>query len=261
MIHPPLTHPTAIVDARARVAPSATIGPYCVVGEEVEIGEDCMLQAHVFVQGPIKIGARNTFFPYSTIGVVPQDLKFKGEHSETIIGDDNTIREFVTIHRGTRGGGALTRLGSGCLVMAYTHIAHDSIVGDRVILANGVTLAGHVTIGDNANVGAFSGIHQFCRVGRHAIVGGYSVITQDVMPFSNTVSERVTKVFGANKIGMERRGFPPESIAAMHRAFRLLTASKLNTSQAIEEIRTGDVTPEVEELIAFIEGSERGVIK
>jgi UDP-N-acetylglucosamine acyltransferase len=213
------------------------------------------------VQGPIRIGARNTFFPYSTIGVISQDLKFKGERSETVIGDDNTIREFVTIHRGTAGGGGVTRIGSNCLVMAYTHVAHDCNVGDRVVLGNGVTLAGHVAIGDNVNVGAFSGVHQYCRVGRHAIVGGYSVVTQDVMPYSNTVSERTTKAFGVNKIGLERRGFSPEAIAALHRAFRLLVASKLNTSQAIQEIRKAEITPEVEELLAFIEGSERGVVK
>jgi UDP-N-acetylglucosamine acyltransferase len=256
-----MTHPTAIVDPGARVAGTASIGPYCIVGDEVEVGEGCQLQAHVFVQGPIRIGARNTFFPYSTIGVISQDLKFKGERSETVIGDDNTIREFVTIHRGTAGGGGVTRIGSNCLVMAYTHVAHDCNVGDRVVLGNGVTLAGHVAIGDNVNVGAFSGVHQYCRVGRHAIVGGYSVVTQDVMPYSNTVSERTTKAFGVNKIGLERRGFSPEAIAALHRAFRLLVASKLNTSQAIQEIRKAEITPEVEELLAFIEGSERGVVK
>ena len=256
-----MTHPTAIVDPGARVASTATVGPYCIVGDEVEIGDGCLLQAHVFVQGPIRIGARNTFFPYSTVGVISQDLKFKGERSETVIGDDNTIREFVTIHRGTAGGGGVTHIGSNCLVMAYTHVAHDCNVGDQVVLGNGVTLAGHVTIGDNVNMGAFTGVHQFCRVGRHAIVGGYSVVTQDVMPYSNTVSERTTKAFGVNKIGLERRGFSPEAIAALHRAFRLLVASKLNTSQAIQEIRKAEVTPEVEELLAFIESSERGVVK
>jgi UDP-N-acetylglucosamine acyltransferase len=256
-----MIHQTAIVDPSARVADSANIGPYCIVSGDAEIGEGCELIAHVFVQGPIRVGVRNKFFPYSTIGVPSQDLKYHGEYAETVIGDDNTIREFVTIHRGTEGGGALTRIGNNCLVMAYAHVAHDCQVGDRVILGHGATLGGHVLVGDNSNVGAYSGVHQFCRIGRHAIVGGYSVVTQDVMPYSNTVTERTTKAFGVNKIGLERRGFSAESIAALHRAFRLLIHSKLNTSQAIEEIRAEAVTPEVEELLVFIEASERGVIK
>jgi UDP-N-acetylglucosamine acyltransferase len=263
-----MIHPTAIVAPGVRIAASAVVGPYCVIGgsgdsgcDDIEIGEDCILDAHLCVQGPIRIGARNRFFPYSTVGVVPQDLKFKNEVSETVIGDGNTIREFVTIHRGTAGGGLVTRIGSNCLVMAYTHIAHDCQVGDHTVLGNAATLAGHVVIGDHVNLGAFSGVHQFCRIGRHAIVGGYSVITRDVMPYSNTVTERTARTFGANKIGLERRGYSSEAIAALHRAFRLLTAAKLNTSQAIEEIRSEPLTPEVEELLGFIESSERGVIK
>lgn len=257
-----MIHPTAIVDPGARLAASVKVGPYCIIGPEVEIGEACEFQAHVYAQGPIKIGARNQFFPYSTIGVVPQDLKFQGERSETVIGDDNTFREFVTVHRGTKGGGALTKLGNGCLVMAYTHIAHDCIVGNKVILGNGVTLAGHVVIQDFANVGAFSGVHQFCRVGMHALIGGYSVITQDVLPFSRTVAEREVKNYGLNKIGLERRGYSEEQMNALHHAFRLLLSSKLNTSQALEQIRAdGTPSPEVQQLITFIESSERGVIK
>ncbi len=263
-----MIHPTAIVASGARIAASATIGPYCVIGggadsgcDEIEIGDACVFDAHVCVQGPIEIGARNRFFPFSTVGVVPQDLKFKNEVSETIVGDENTIREFVTIHRGTTGGGLVTRIGSHCLLMAYTHIAHDCQVGDHTIMGNGATLAGHVVIGDHCNIGAFSGVHQFCRVGRHAIVGGYSVITRDVMPYSNTVTERTARAFGVNKIGLERRGYSADAINALHRAFRLLTAGGLNTTQAMEEIRTEAVTPEVEELLAFIASSERGVVK
>lgn len=257
-----MIHPTAIVDPGARVAPSAKIGPYTIIGSDVEIGEECEFLAHVYVQGPLRMGARNRFFPYSSIGAVPQDLKFKGERSETIIGDDNTFREFVTVQRGTAGGGAITSIGSGCLVMAYTHIAHDCRVGDKVILGNGVTLAGHVVIQNCANVGAFSGIHQFCRVGEHALIGGYSVVTQDVLPFSRTVAERQIKNFGLNKVGLERRGFSAEQMNPLHHAFRLLLSSKLNTTQALEKIRAeGTLTPEVEQLVAFIESSERGVIK
>ncbi len=257
-----MIHPTAIVDPGARVASSANIGPYTIIGSEVEIGEECEFLAHVYVQGPLRMGARNRFFPYSSIGAVPQDLKFRGERSETTIGDDNTFREFVTVQRGTAGGGAITSVGSGCLVMAYTHIAHDCRVGDKVILGNGVTLAGHVVIQNFANVGAFSGVHQFCRVGEHALIGGYSVVTQDVLPFSRTVADRAIKNYGLNKVGLERRGFSAEQMTPLHHAYRLLLSSKLNTTQALERIRAeGTLTPEVQQLIAFIESSERGVIK
>jgi UDP-N-acetylglucosamine acyltransferase len=257
-----MIHPTAIVDPGARVAPSASVGPYSIIGPDVEIGEGCELLAHVCVQGPIRIGARNRFFPYSSIGAVPQDLKFRGERSETTIGDDNTFREFVTVQRGTAGGGAVTSIGNGCLVMAYTHVAHDCRIGDKVILGNGVTLAGHVVIEDYANIGAFSGVHQFCRVGAHALIGGYSVVTQDVLPFSRTVAEREIKNYGLNKVGLERRGFSAGQMNALHHAFRLLLSSKLNTTQALEQIRAeGTLSPEVRQLVDFIESSERGVIK
>jgi UDP-N-acetylglucosamine acyltransferase len=256
-----MIHPTAIVHSAARVAATALVGPYCVIGEAVEVGEACELMANVFIEGPIVIGERNRFFPNTVIGVAPQDLKYKGERSETRIGSGNTFREFVTVHRGTEGGGMLTSIGNNCLLQAHAHVAHDCRVGNGVVLGHGVTMAGHVTIEDAAYVGAFSGIHQFCRIGRHAIVGGYSVITQDVMPFSMTVAERVVKAFGVNKVGLERHGFPPERIDRLHRAFRLLTASKLNTSQAVEKIKEEGVNEEIEELLAFISSSERGVIK
>jgi UDP-N-acetylglucosamine acyltransferase len=255
-------HPTAIVDPGAQIAATAEIGPFCVIGAEVEIGAGTRLMAHVYVEGPTWIGDDNIFFPYSSIGVASQDLKYKGEHAETRIGSRNRIREFVTIHRGTKGGGLVTQIGDDNLIMAYAHVAHDCRIGNHVILVNGVTLGGHVTIGDWAEVSAFSGIHQFCRVGRHAIVGGYSVVVQDVMPFSNTVSERPIRVFGANKIGLERRGFPKETIEALQTAMRLLTRAQLNTTQAIERIRAEvPACAEIEELIGFIGASERGVIK
>ncbi len=255
-------HPTAIVDPSARIDDTAEIGPYAVVGAEVDIGARTRLMAHVYLEGPTWIGEDNIFYPFSTIGVASQDLKYKGERAETRIGSRNRIREFVTIHRGTQGGGLLTRIGNDNLLMAYVHVAHDVHVGDHTILANGVTLGGHVVVGDWAVIGAFSGVHQFCRVGRHAMVGGYSVITRDVAPFSMTVTEREAKVFGENKTGLERRGFPAATIHSLHRAFRLLTRSNLNTSQAIERIRSEiDACPEVDELVRFIESSERGVIK
>jgi UDP-N-acetylglucosamine acyltransferase len=255
-------HPTAIVDPRARIAESAEIGPFSILGAEVEIGARTRLMAHVYLEGPTWIGEDNVFFPYSTVGVASQDLKYKGERAETRIGNRNRIREFITIHRGTAGGGLVTSIGSDNLLMAYTHVAHDVRIGDHTVLANAVTLGGHVTVGDWAIIGASTGLHQFCRVGRHAIIGGYSVVTQDVLPFSNTVSQRDIKVYGANHVGLERRGFATAVVEALQTAFRLLTRSQLNTSQAIERIRAEvPATPEVDELIEFIGASERGVIK
>jgi UDP-N-acetylglucosamine acyltransferase len=255
-------HPTAIIDARARVAETAEIGPYCIVGSEVEIGAGTRLMAHIYLEGPTRIGADNLFFPYSTVGVASQDLKYHGERARTLIGDRNKIREFVTIHRGTEGGGLETSVGDDNLLMAYTHVAHDVHVGNHVVLAHAATLGGHVMVGDWAVIGASTGVHQFCRVGRHAIIGGYSVVTQDVLPFSNTVSEREIKVFGANRVGLERRGFPGGTIEKLQTALRLLTRAGLNTSQAVERIRAEiPVCAEVDELLEFIGASGRGVIK
>jgi UDP-N-acetylglucosamine acyltransferase len=228
----------------------------------VEIGAGTRLMAHVYVDGPTWIGGDNIFYPYSTVGVTPQDLKYKGERSETRIGSRNRIREFVTIHRGTEGGGMVTCIGDDNLLMAYVHVAHDAQVANHVVLANAVTLGGHVLVGDWAVVGASTGVHQFCRIGRHAIVGGYSVITQDVLPFSTTVSERENRVFGANATGLERRGFAGERVEQLQKALRLLTRAGLNTSQAIERIRAEvPSSAELEELLEFIAASERGFVK
>ncbi len=255
-------HPTAVVDPTARVAESAEIGPYCIIGPEVEIGARTRLMANLYLEGPTWIGEDNIFFPYSTVGVASQDLKYKGERAETRIGDRNRIREFITIHRGTQGGGLVTSIGDDNLLMAYVHVAHDVRIGNRTVLANGVTVGGHVSVGDWAVIGAFTGVHQFCRVGRHAMIGGYSVITQDVLPFSMTVGERPIKVYGANKTGLERRDFSAATIDALQRTFRLLTRSGLNTSQAIERIRAEiPPVPEIEEIISYIQASERGVIR
>jgi UDP-N-acetylglucosamine acyltransferase len=255
-------HPTAIIDPKAEIDAGADIGPYCIIGAEVQIGARTRLMANNYFEGPTRVGEDNLFFPYSTAGVASQDLKYKGERAETRIGNRNRIREFVTIHRGTQGGGLVTAIGSDNLLMAYSHIAHDVRIGDHVIMANGVTLAGHVTIGDWADISAFTGVHQFCRIGRHAFVGPYSVVIQDVLPYSTTVGKREIGVFGANRIGLERRGFETPVIEALQTAFRLLTRSKLNTSQAVERIRA-EVPPcaEVEELLDFIGTSERGVVK
>jgi len=255
-------HPTAIVDAGARIADTAEIGPYSIIGPEVTIGARTRVMAHVYMEGPLTIGEDNIFFPYASVGVAPQDLKYHGERSETRIGSRNRIREFVTIHRGTEGGGMVTAIGDDNLLMAYVHVAHDAKIGSHCILGNATTLAGHVTIGDWAIIEAFSGVHQFCRIGAHAFIGGYSVITQDVLPYSQTVTPRETKVYGENKVGLKRRGFSNEAVEGLHKSFRLLANAGLNTSQAIERIRAEvPACAEVDELIEFIRSSERGVIK
>ena len=255
-------HATAIIDASAVIDASAEIGPYSMIGAQVRIGARTRVLGHAFIEGAIEIGEDNVFYPYSTVGVAPQDLKYRGEPSRTRIGSRNKIREFVTIHRGTEGGGMLTSIGDDNLLMAYTHVAHDTQVGDHTVIGHGATLGGHVTVGDWAVVSAGSAVHQFCRIGRHCIIGGYSVITQDVLPFSTTVSPREVRVFAANAVGMERRGFTAESIEGLHKALRLLTRAKLNTTQAVERIRAEvPSSPEVEELIEFIRTSARGFIK
>jgi UDP-N-acetylglucosamine acyltransferase len=255
-------HPTALVDPLARVAEGAEIGPYCIIGSGVEIGPGTRLMAHVYVEGQTSIGSENVFYPYSTVGVASQDLKYRDERSETRIGDRNKIREFVTIHRGTAGGGLVTSIGDDNLLMVYSHVAHDVHVGNHVILGNSVGIAGHVTVEDWADISPYSGVHQFCRIGRHAFVGPYTVVKQDVMPYSLTSHKPEASVFGANAIGLQRRGFDSAAIEALQTAFRLLTRAQLNTSQAIERIRA-EVPPstEVDELIDFIRASERGVMK
>jgi UDP-N-acetylglucosamine acyltransferase len=255
-------HPTAVIDPAARIHPSADIGPYSIVGAEVEIGARTRLMAHIYMEGPTTIGEDNIFFPFGSIGVASQDLKYKGERAETRIGDRNRIREYVTIHRGTQGGGLLTSIGSDNLLMTSAHVAHDVHVGDHVILGNSVGISGHVVIEDWVDVAPYSGVHQFCRLGRHAFIGPYSVVKQDVMPYSLTSFKPELGVFGANSVGLERRGFSKTSIEALQTAFRLLTRSQLNTSQAIERIRAEvPPCPELEELIEFIRASQRGVVK
>lgn len=255
-------HPTAVVDPSAKVPSSCKIGPYCVIGADVELGDDNELISHVGIQGPSKIGSCNKFFPFSSIGLAPQDLSYKGEPTRLEMGDDNTIREFVTINRGTVKGGGLTKVGSHILVMAYCHIAHDCVVGDHVIMANAATLGGHVIVEDYATVGALCPVHHFVRIGAHAFIGGGTTITRDVLPFSKTAAERGTRAYGLNSVGLERHGFSKERIRKIHHAYKLLLASKLNTSQALEKLRSeSDRGEDVEMLIKFVESSERGVIK
>ena len=253
-------HPSSVIAAGAVVPDSCTVGPFCTIGPDVVLGEECRLISHVVLDGRTRIGARNIFFPFSSVGVPPQDLKYHGEPTETVIGDDNTIRESVTISRGTRGGGGITTVGSGCLLMTCAHIGHDCHVGNSVIMANNATLAGHVHVEDFATVGAFCPVHQGCTVGKYAFIGGGTIVTQDVLPFSKTSARRENKAFGVNSVGLERRGFSPERIRALQKAFRLLLVSKLNTSQALEKIKELE-GEDVALLSGFIERSQRGVIK
>jgi UDP-N-acetylglucosamine acyltransferase len=258
-------HPSAVIQAGAVVPESCTVGPFCTIGPEVVLGEECNLISHVVLDGHTRIGVRNTIYPFTSIGIAPQDLKYRGEATETEIGDDNTIRESVTVSRGTTKGGGITRIGSGCLIMAYAHIGHDSQVGNHCILANAATLAGHVTIEDYATVGAFSPVHQFCTVGAHAYIGGGTIVTQDVLPYSLTSSRRENKAFGINKVGLSRRGYSAERLQLLQKAYRLLLAAKMNTSSAVEKMKQlegpADALEDVAYLVAFIERSERGVIK
>jgi UDP-N-acetylglucosamine acyltransferase len=232
------------------------------VGPQVELGEGCELVSHVVLDGHTRLGAGNRVFPFAAVGVAPQDLKYKGEPTRLEIGDENVIRESVTISRGTAGGGGVTRIGSHCLIMAYVHIGHDSQIGNHCILANAATLAGHVTIEDYATVGALCPVHQFCRIGRYAYVGGGTTITQDVLPFSLTSATRETHAFNLNKVGLERQGFSKDQLRALHQAYRTLLAAKLNTTQALEKLKSNEaLSDEVRYLIAFIERSSRGIIK
>ena len=258
-------HPTAIVAAGAVVPESCTIGPFCTVGADVVMGEDCELLSHVVLDGHTTLGNQNRIFSFACVGIAPQDLKYKNEPTQLILGDNNDIREYVTISRGTVGGGGITRVGSGCLIMAYTHIGHDSSIGDGCILANAATLAGHVTVEDYAVVGALCPVHQFCRIGQYAYIGGGTTITQDVMPYSLTSISRDNHAYGLNKVGLERRGFTPEQLKELRQAYRTLTGSKKNVSQALAELRerldAGEVGEHVRYLVDFVGKSERGVIR
>ncbi len=255
-------HPTAIIDPSAKIPTSCKIGPYCVIGANVEIGENCRLISHVSIEGPTKIGSHNNFFPFSAIGMAPQDVSYRGEPTRLEIGDHNEIREYVTLNRGTVKGGGLTKIGSHILIMAYTHIGHDCVVGDHAMLVNGATLGGHVTVEPWAVIGALCPVHQFVRIGAHSYIGGGTTITQDVLPFSMTSAARDTHAYGVNKVGLERRGFSKERIAKIHHAYKVLLASKMNTTQALEKLKSEmDPGEDVDMLIKFIEQSERGVIK
>lgn len=257
----PKIHPTAIVSEKARIGNGCTIGPYSTIGDGVVLGDGVRIDSHVVIDGDTSIGDETRVFPFVSIGLAPQDLKYEGERTRTSIGRRNQIREFVTVHRGTKGGGGMTEIGDDNLLMAQVHVAHDCKVGSEIIMANAATLAGHVEIADRANIGAYSGVHQFCRIGREAFVGGYSVVVKDAMPFA-IIQGNHAKCYGLNKVGMKRRGYPKKTVRSLNRAFHFLLSARLNTTQALEKIRE-EITgcDEVDLLVEFIESSDRGVVK
>jgi len=258
----PVIHPSSVIAASANLAPGVRVGAFAVIGEEVELGEDCEVHAHAVVSGPSRFGAANVFYPFCVIGGDPQDYTFAGERTELIAGDKNIFREYVSVSRGTNKGGGITRIGDENFFLAYSHIGHDCQIGSNNLFVNAATLAGHVTVEDFTTIGALSPVHQFCRVGRYAYVGASTVITQDVPPFSRIVTERETKSFGANSIGLERRGFSAERVKTLQRAFRTLLRSKLNTTQALDALRRDFAdSDDVRELAQFIAAAERGIVK
>ncbi len=254
-------HETAIISSKAKIGENCYIGAFSIVGDEVILGDRVRLESHVVASGNTKIGDDTKVFPFVSIGLAPQDLKYKGEPTAVEIGNRNHIREFVTVHRGTAGGGGLTRIGDDNLLMAQAHIAHDCRIGNEVIMANAATLAGHVRVADRASIGAYSGVHQFCRIGYEAFVGGYSVVVKDAMPFA-IIQGNHAKCYGLNRLGMKRRGYAKDTIEKLHSAFHILLSAKLNTTQAVEKIKE-EITDckEVDLLVEFIESSKRGVVK
>jgi UDP-N-acetylglucosamine acyltransferase len=257
-----LIHPQSVVSPKAKLGKGVQVGAFAVVGADVELGEGCVVHDHAVLQGPTKFGARNVFHSFCVIGGNPQDYTYAEEHVELVVGDGNIFREYVTISRGTRKGGGTTRIGNNNFFLAYSHVGHDCQIGSGTLFVNGATLAGHVTVQDYVTIGALSPVHQFCRLGRYAYIGACTVITQDVPPFSLIVTERETRCYGANTIGLERKGFSAERVKSLQNAFRLLTRAKKNTSQAIEELRkTMGESEDVKELIEFVEKAERGIVK
>jgi len=254
-------HPTALVDPGARLGNGVVVEPYAVIERDVEVGDGSRIGPFCRVQGPTCIGPDNRFQSHCSIGVAPQDLKFGGEQTRLEVGTGNTFREFVTVHRGTPGGGGVTRIGNHSLFMVGAHIAHDCRVGDHVIFANNGTLAGHVEVGDFATIGALSAVHQFCRVGEHAFLGGATIATKDCLPFMKTVGSRPARCFGPNSIGLERKGFNSERLAALKAAWRLLHSSRLTTAEALTEIEGSlSQAPDAMRLVAFIRSAQRGAV-
>jgi len=254
--------PTARVHPAAKIGAGTIIGAHAVIGGDVTIGERCQIGASAVIDGWTEIGDETRVYPMASVGMAPQDLKYRGERTRLTIGRRNTIREFATINRGTAGGGGHTIIGDGNLLMAYVHVAHDCHIGSHTIFGPHATLGGHVAVEDHANISAGSAVHQFCRVGRHGFIGGYSVVTKDALPFGRTIGSRPARIFGVNSIGLTRRGFSNDTVEQLKRAYRYLLQSKLNTTRAITQIEQDSTltSPEVEYLVDFIRTSKRGVI-
>lgn len=256
-----MLHPTAIISAQAELGAHVKVGPYSLIGAHVTLHDGVEIAGHVVIEGPCEIGSGTVIYPFASIGQPPQDLKYQGEETRLAVGARNVIREYVTLNRGTAGGGGLTTVGDDNLFMAQAHVAHDCHVGSHCIFANAGTLAGHVTVADHATIGAYSAVHQFCRVGRHAFVGGFSVVVKDALPYARTVGNHA-QCYGANTIGLRRSGFSHEAIRHIQHAFHLLLTSKLNTTQALDRLKIELAgVPEIDYLIGFIETSARGVTK
>lgn len=256
-----MIHPSAIVDHSAKISADVEIGPFCVIGEDVEIDSGTIIQSHVVIKGPTRIGKNNQIFQFSSIGEAPQDKKYNGEKTSLEIGDNNIIREYCTFNRGTTDGNHKTIIGSQNLFMAYCHVAHDCIVGDETVFANAASLSGHVTVGDKATLGGFTSVHQFTAIGTQAFCGLGSVITRDIPPFSTAAGNRA-KTVGINKEGLKRKGFSPEVIKALHRSFRLLLKSSRSRSEALEALKIDiEEHAEVKEFVDFVINSQRGIAK
>ncbi|MFN7951927.1 MAG: acyl-ACP--UDP-N-acetylglucosamine O-acyltransferase [bacterium] len=255
-----MIHPTAIIAPQAKLAPDVSVGPYTVIGPDVEIGAGAILGPHAVVDGHTKLGAKVQVFQFASVGAPPQDLKYAGEPTRVEIGDGTILRESVTIHRGTATGGGLTRIGAQCLVMAYAHVAHDCVLGDRVILANGVQLAGHVEIESHAILGGLSAVHQFARIGTSAMLGGGTMASKDVVPFVHCSGNRDVQLHGINSLGLRRRGFSDERIRSLKAAYRILFRSGHRLSKAMQEVEANvEPTEDVQHLLRFIRESERGI--
>ena len=253
-------HPTAIVDQTVEPGAGVTVGPYSIIQGRVVIGSGTQIGPHAVIKGSTTIGARCRIFQFTVLGEIPQDLKFSGEESQLVIGDDNTIREFATLHRGTAGGGGITRIGHGNLLMAYTHVAHDCQVGSGVIMSNAATLAGNITVEDHAILGGLSAVHQFCHIGRHAFIGGCSAVHRDVPPYAMAVGNRA-KLVGLNLIGLKRSGFSDSTIQSLKKAYEILFLSELSLKEAMTQVgQEFPGIPEIQHLLHFLATSERGLL-
>jgi UDP-N-acetylglucosamine acyltransferase len=255
-------HPTASVNPKARLDTGVKIGPYVVIGEEVTILANTVLEAHICISGKTEVGRGCRFSPFSSIGTEPQDLAYKGEETCVIIGDENIFREFTTVHRGTVKGRGETVIGNDNYFMAYSHIAHDCVVGDSTVFLHGATLGGHVDVDNYSTMGALSGVHQFCRIGKYAFLGGNTIVTQDVLPYCRVAGARPTLLYGLNSIGLRRLGFDRDRVKALKEMFKIIFYSDLNTTQAVEEIEKNFPSGEDrDEILRFIRDSKRGIIK